>query len=183
MNYINSDILTNILEHLTKESLKNYDTAICNKKLRYIFLEAIKHTHHKIITTCKWTYIRNIKANTEYTNIVNLPYVSPNCKKLIVFSKFKNTFKRTRFEVVNDTIEYLHIDLNNNLFLLDKLQAKNIKVLFIIGVELINLDIFVDIDKQCPKLKTINIIMSNRQYSEGKISSLVNTNKIKINVL
>jgi hypothetical protein len=182
MDCINSDILTNILQYLTKESLKNYDTAICNKKLRYIFLEAIKCTQYNIITTCKWTYIRNIKTNTEYTNIVNLPYVSPNCRKLIVFSKFKNTFKRTRFEVVNDTIEYLHIDLNNNLFILDKLQAKNIKVLFIIGVELLNLDIFVDICIKCPKLKTINIIMSNILYSERNISSLVN-NKIKINVL
>lgn len=183
MDYLNSDILTNILQYLNKESLKNYDTAICNKKLRYIFLEAIKYTQYQNINICEWTHIRNIKAKTEYSDMVNLSYVSSNCKKLVVFSKFKNNFKKTRFEVVNDTIEYLHIDLNNNLFVLDKLKAKNIKVLFIIGVELINLDIFVDIDKQCPKLKTINIIMSNREYSEGKISSLVNTNKIKINVL
>ena len=110
MDYLNSDILTNILQCLNKESLKNYDTAICNKKLRYIFLEAIKYTQHKIITTCKWTYMRNIKANTEYTNIVNLPYVSSNCKKLVVFSKFKNSFKKL---VTFSTFHYLMLNILN----------------------------------------------------------------------
>lgn len=182
MDLLPSETIAIILQYLDKYSLLSYDNSLMNKNARYIFLDAINHAHYTKMTICKWTSLRGIVAITECSDVTNLKYVSNICKKLILYYKYKKHSFVNTFQVINDNIEYLHIDINNSLLFFDKLQAKNMKTLVMVGVNYINLQMFADIDKYCPKLKTMTIIMSNKQYSVVNISGLVKNDKIKISV-
>jgi hypothetical protein len=182
MDLLPSETISIILHYLDKYSLLNYDNSLMNKNTRYIFLDAIKYTCYHKMTICKWTSLRGIKSLTEFSDVMNLKYVSNMCKKLILYSRYKNGCSINTFQVINDNVEHLHIDINGSFLIFDKLKAKNMKTMVIIGVNYINLQVFTDINKYCPNLKTINIIMSNKAYSAVNISGLVNNDEINIKV-
>ena len=56
-----------ILSYLDRFSLRDYDTAICNKDNRPLFLESVQCIKYNI--ACRWKILRNIKSIVEYSNI------------------------------------------------------------------------------------------------------------------
>jgi len=182
-----NDILIIILSLLDELSLRNYDTAICNKEYRRIFLESLKSVTY--IHANEWSYIRNINNKLQMCYFSNIKYVSDVCIKLIVNNK-NNTYypfcksRNYNIDIVNHNIKYLHVDLGSpekNKYILSSIEGNNLLELVLCYVNYIKIDLLENLHKTCPILQKVKVIFSTN-IDINRISNIFRECKIDLYV-
>jgi hypothetical protein len=145
------EIIINVFSFLDKKSIMCYDTALCSKSRREIFLLALKN--FRICNMCEWTYLRNIKIKEGICPYFNTEYISDNCEKLIVSG---DRSKKFVFEVINDNIKTLHVDLGITCAYFESIKCLNLEKITMVNV--IHMNIFKNLNINCPKLKKVTMV-------------------------
>ena len=176
------DILIIILSLLDEISLRNYDTAICNKEYRSIFLESLKLLKYSHAN--KWSFTRNIKNNSQICDFRCVKYVSDICVKLIINKEEDRFFsfsapRNYNIDIVNHNIKYLHIDLglrDKNTYILSSIEGNNIFEIVLCYVNYINIDLLKNLSKTCPNLKKVKIIFCDNINIQHLVDIFTNFN-------
>lgn len=171
------ELLFIIFDFISIKELCLYDTALCNKNNRKIFLNTLKNYTIKYIIVSKWTFIRGIKSKRECSNeYKNMEYISNLCEELIISnSTYIHTHKDNNIiDINNNNITSLIIDLNifHNSYL-NSINAKKLKCLSIVYARFLNKDLY----KLCPSLEKVIFI---KPFIENLEEKLTHNDKIKI---
>ena len=169
-----------ILSYLDRFSLRDYDTSICNKDNRPIFLESLQCIKYNI--ACRWKILRNIKSTVEYSNIYNIKYISDICEKLIIYSSFTRYSKINNIDLLHNNIKTLHVDLDNHDIIVNSIRCKNLETLVLCNVQKVNVKVFNSLIKNCPNLKELSLIYCSRIFATRDLLTIIGSNKIKLNI-
>jgi hypothetical protein len=156
------DVIYEILSFLNQKDTMNYDTSICNRKFRPIFLDVLKNRIFRYINSCRWSILRQVGGVCEHCNINNLEHISNRCKNVVIYGrKTIISWPKRIFNIINNNIIRLHIDFsmiyNTRI---TGIQCSNLINLVFVGVRDIDPDVLYNIKYTCPKLKNVVAINS-----------------------
>lgn len=154
------------------KSIMDYDTAMVEREKRISFLNMLKYLRSSRISICEWSLVRCIKNTNERCDVLYTDYISDICKNLIV-SGINRISKK--INIINDSIENLHISLNCDKQYLNNIIGKNIRNITLVYVNSINLDVFKNINENCPKLEKLTYITRIAFDNRDIINQIVDT--------
>ena len=167
-----------ILSYLDHFSLRDYDTAMCNKDNRPIFLESLQCIKYNI--ACRWKILRNIRSTVEYSSITNVKYISDICEKLIIYSIIIRYKKINKIDLMHNNIKILHIDLDNHDVIVNSIRCKNLETLMLCNVQKVNVKVFNSLTKNCPNLKKISLVYCSKIFATRDLLTIIGSDKIKL---
>lgn len=174
------EIMVYILSFLDIYSIIKYDSALTNTVNRSIFLDSLKILKCGIAN--KWSFYRNIQNKVVVCHFTNLKYVTDICYKIIVYGKSLRNRTILPVNIINNNIKYLHIDFIGYNILLNTICGNSIEKIILCNIKRINVDVFVKLSRNCPRLKIIKLLYCSDIFLEEKLTVITNNNSIKISV-
>ena len=168
--------LVNIFSFLDKKSLCMYDSALLEKEKRDIFLECLKKLKYNHYKVCKWTYFKEISNKEQYVYYVNIKYILPECKNVIIYTKNKEYKYDLEYDmnIDNNFLEYIYIDYCLKFLGFINISALNLIQLTIsnVCVKKINyVNFLYNIIQKCPKITTIKFVYCQFLFDKNILES------------